>query len=154
MASGSDGSLSALLYVGRDEVVWRTYLWIAVSAQAACAMWVSVFVCELAGSRACRSMLPEGRCYTPDPAPSMTLHPDLCCDCLNYPSAWQERLDEFKCKPLFLLQTCVSPGLGFCFYLESAFLFLFFFLTFESRIRQEILLSSALSIWSWTNRIM
>lgn len=51
-------------------------------------------VCVCAHSRVCHSMLPEGQGSEPDPGHSMTLCPDLCCECLNYPSALQKERDR------------------------------------------------------------
>lgn len=57
---------------------------------------VCVHVCVCVRSRASRSMLPKGRGRQPDPGHSMTLHPDLCCDCLNYPSSWQRETERAR----------------------------------------------------------
>lgn len=68
------------------EYVWSVCPYMCAGIASMC---FYLCVCVHARFRVSRCMLPKGRGRQPDPGHSMTLHPDLCCDCLNYPSSWQ-----------------------------------------------------------------
>lgn len=88
--------LLAFAYVC-NEHVWSLCPYMCTGIASMCFyLRACVYMCVCARSRASRSMLPKGRGRQPDPGHSMTLHPDLCCDCLNYPSSWQRETERAR----------------------------------------------------------